>query len=466
MEAQPNMVFAGSGWVMLAGSVAVSALLAAFFGWRAASKQAARAAQLELELRSAGHYVGQVETLKAELAEAITARIEAERARSVAEERAAAMKLRIEDWEAQRAESLQAARAAIMQAGNEMSSKLLEDHKRETLEARKESEKLSKKTTEELMEKFMALTRSVAAVEQRATEGTKQMEVVMRALSNPSGAGHFAEIGLENSLKALGLQKDRDFITQFHIAGEEQNLRPDAVVFLPQDLVMVIDSKASQFLVHVAAAEAGQATSEAEAKLLQTVHAHLTALTRKDYAQAVQRVLKERGKSAGRILSVMYLPSDAMLERMRAADYSLVEKAEKSGIILAGPASLMGLLSLARQQIAAARQEENQQQIIAVVREVMESFAAALVHVDGVGKGVQSTAKKLDDFVRSINRFLLPRLRKLEGMGVQPAKGGALPHALASYEIRRTDEVVTIDGDEPLAAHSALVDEREERKSA
>ena len=91
----------------------------------------------------------------------------------------------------------------------------------------------------------------------------------MRALTNPGGAGQMSEIGLENALKNLGLERGRDYVIQPHVTGEEGSaLRPDAMVFLPNDMVMVIDSKASKHIIDLAGAEGTPAQKETEAKLV------------------------------------------------------------------------------------------------------------------------------------------------------------------------------------------------------
>ena len=64
------------------------------------------------------------------------------------------------------------------------------------------------------------------------------------------GAGKLAEITLENILKASGLKNGLDFSMQYNLSGEHNNkLRPDAVIFLPSNNIMIIDAKASKFLI-------------------------------------------------------------------------------------------------------------------------------------------------------------------------------------------------------------------------
>ena len=220
------------------------------------------------------------------------------------------------------------------------------------------------------------------------------------------------------------------------------------MIFLPQDRVMVVDSKASKHLIDLAEAE-GTEQEEAELKkLVKRVQEHMTGLSRKDYQKAVADALKAEQRSFSEMLNVMYLPSDAMIERLRKADKNLMDQAEKFGIILAGPTSMIGLFSIAKQQIGQAKQQENQQQIMVLMQEVMDTFATALGHVDGIGKGLQSSAKKFDDFAASLNARLLPKLRRLEGYGVTTSANKPLPHAMPRYDLQRRDDIVTLEAEE------------------
>ncbi len=373
---------------------------------------------------------------------------EAEKKVQLAEQKISDMHERMRDWEQQKQESVQAARAAILTAGGEMSSKLLEDHKREMEHAKKDSEARVKATTEQLMQQFDVIAKTVHSLRESTLHTREQMEIVMRSLSNPAGAGQLAEIGLENSLKNLGLMKGRDFIIQYHVAQQEgRNLRPDAVIFLPQDTVMVIDCKASKALLELAKAETPAEQERAVAALRKTMNEHLRALASRDYRAAVLQSFREAGKSekVGHIFNVMYLPSESAIEQVRDADPEFDAKLQKHGIILAGPASLAGLFSLAKMNIAAAHQEENEKVIIQLVADLMESAITAITHVDKVGRSIKSAADHFDGFSKSVNARMLPRMRALKELGVTPTRNKDIPAPLASYDIRRVEQTVVLE---------------------
>jgi DNA recombination protein RmuC len=378
---------------------------------------------------------------------------EAEKMLELAEQRMRELQRRMDDWENHRREFIKLSEAAVLEAGSKMSSKLLEDHKREAEAVKKQQEEQVRSTTEKLLEQFTDVTKAVHSLKDISSDNSSRMETVMRALSNPAGAGKMAEIGLENSLKNLGLEVGRDFVMQYHIAGDvaRGGLRPDAVIFLPQDMVMVIDSKASKFILELAQAQNEQEESDVLEKLRRSMNEHLRALTARDYKAAILQQYKEAGRSGtiGHVFNVMYLPSESAIEKIRSADPQFDEKVEKADIILAGPASLTGLFSLAKMNIAAARQAENEEKIISTVKDLMESIAIAFSHVDRVGTNIKSTVEHFERFARSVNSRVLPKMQRIQQLGVQPAHNREVPKPFATYDIRRIEETVTIEADAP-----------------
>ncbi|MEI7670164.1 MAG: DNA recombination protein RmuC, partial [Pseudomonadota bacterium] len=378
--------------------------------------------------------------------EAIKARFEAEKKLELIEQRMQEAEKRMQDWELQRSESLKSAKASILEAGAQLSSKLLEDHKREAEAAKKETETLVKESSDDMIEKVLLVTKSVAALQEDKNRIEKMTQTVWRTLASPAGAGSLAEIGLENSLKNFDLEAGRDYIMQYAINSEEAGrLRPDAVIFLPQDIVMVIDSKASKFLLEIAEKDNMESDIEILQNLKKTMNGHLNALSSKNYDSAIRSVYKESGKSdkISHILNVMYVPSENAVSHIKRADSEFIQKAEKAGIIIASPANLSGLLSLAKFNIGMIKQAENQATIVAKVQELMDSVINVLKHTDDVGKGLKKASSSFDSFANSINSRMLPKLRQLNSLGVKPTKNKELPMHVASL----SGDMITIEAE-------------------
>src|SRR5665213_1172622 len=377
---------------------------------------------------------------------AVKARHAAESELAVTREKLAEAANRLPDFERLRQDSLQAAQAAMHKTALDLSSKLLEDHKREAVAAKQASELRLKEVAQPLVDHAAKLDAAVAALNSQLQDKGKTLDTVMRALSSPGGAGAIAEVGLANTLKSFGLEEGRDYVLQFSAPGEAsgQRLRPDAVVFLPDDTMLVIDCKASKAILDIAEAEGKEAEAAAYRGLAGTMNTHLKALASKDYESAVQSACRAagRGESAD-IRSVMYLPSDLTLDKLCRADGEFRRKAQNLNIMPAGPGTLHALVSFAAGNIRRQRQDENQARIIETAGALLDSVRIALEFAAKAGKGIETAASSFADFARSVNKRLLRNAGKLDRLGVRAPK--PLPASVPVYEVRRLEE--TIDGE-------------------
>jgi DNA recombination protein RmuC len=470
----------GFALVVIGAIAAVSLALATVFATRARALAAALAdakSELQVERFEAAGLRERLATAFSDRTEARTRLDETERALALArEERAAAVRerdsavqarqaaekaaalerqareateRRLADWETAKAESLNHAKAAVLETAATVSSKLIEDHKREVEAARQEREARLKT----IADQFDAVTKSVAALADQTnlTKGT--VETVWRALSSPGGAGYFAELGLENTLKSFGLERGRDFVLQQTIDADAdgRRLRPDAIIFLPNDSVLVIDCKASKFLLELAAAEGTERAAEASANLARTMNQHLRALAGKDYRSAIINAYRQSGRSGEiqRVMNVMYLPNEGALEKVRAADPAFERLAQREQIVFAGPTGLAGLISFASMDIGLGRQAQNQERIVEAAESLLDGVALALAHVEGVGKGVKAA---------SINARLLPRVRALAQLGVKPTKSKAMPSHLPSIQVVDVAAQNFIEGEAQEVSSTSLVE--------
>ena len=418
----------------LSAAVAVAAIL--FIR----SREAQRRIVAETKLAAAEQRIAE---LAQERETAVSARISVQSELAAARQQLAAAEERMAEFERVQQEMLISAKAALLEGGTQLSSKLLEDHKRENAESREAAQKNLAGTSETFLKQVESLANAVAALEGRLQQNGKVLDTVWRSLTNPSGAGQLAEVGLANTLKAFGLEQGRDFILQFTTQNEDgRRLRPDAIVFLPSDGVMVIDSKASKYLLEIAASEGTPAEDEAYRNLARTMHLHLRALGEKDYAHAIRGAWRETGhaQEIARTVSVMYLPNEAALDKLNRADANFLHAARARGIYLAGPTTLHCLISLASAEINLERQVENQQRIVAAAEALLDGLTGALGHVADVGKSLGKAAESFGQFAGSANRLVLSRARKLAALGLELRK--PLPPNLPVFQVTALNPVI------------------------
>ena len=392
------------------------------------------------------------------LGRSMAARLAAERELATLRQQLLDGDRRVADFERLRAESLQAAQAAVLVTAQQLSSKLIDDHKRESAEAKRDSEERVRQASALVLKQMDEIAKAVQQLHGQVQEKGAVVDTLWRALSSPSGAGQVTEIGLANTLASFGLEPERDFVLQYATEDEEgRRLRPDAVVFLPGNSVLVIDCKASKFLIDIARAEGGEAEAEAYRNLARSMNQHLRALAEKDYRSAILSAWRQSGREGemARVLSVMYLANEAALERLNRADPDFMRKAREKDIIPAGPAGLHCVISLASAEINLLRRVESHQKIVETTRALLDGTAVMLGHAATLGRGLKTAAESFARLTASVNQRLLPRARNLAKLGVQPNK--PLPPNLPAYSVHTQEAELLLEADaEPVETEPPL----------
>ena len=225
-------------------------------------------------------------------------------------------------------------------------------------------------------------------------------------------------------------------------------MRPDAVVFLPSDSVLVIDCKTSKFLFDLAAAEENEAKQLALENLRRTMRTHLRALGGRDYASAIQADYRRAGRSneIRRTLNVMYLPNEGAIEKIAEIDPYFAAEAAKLRITVVGPTGLLAIIAFARIDIDLGQQADNQEKIVEATRVLLERMATMLEHAGRGGRGLKTASTNYGKLLSSINRSLLPATRSLEKLGVR-TDAKKLPNQLPEFQVIENKSDALINGE-------------------
>jgi DNA recombination protein RmuC len=353
-----------------------------------------------------------------------------------------------QDWEKQREQFEQAARASVMQAGNELSSKLITDHQRETAALRESFQKDKQQENLKIKEYLTKLQERLFNTEQITAQTRQQNDILWRTFSSPTSTGQLAEVGLENLLKNMGLQPGSDFMMQYTVTGggEGSGLRPDCVIKLPNNRLVIIDCKASKHVLAVAQARGTDQEEEENKRFLGTMREHLKTLSRKDYVQAIAQedFFRKKDLRTASITNVMYIPSSAAVELLHKLDPELIDRSQKHNIIIIGPGMLPGLISLISKEITDERKLENQEHIIHEVERLLGALASAFGHMHKVGSSLKTLTSHFSKIGSSFNTQIAPKLRNLDKLGIRPQGAKKLPEQLESYEIRSLSETIEL----------------------
>lgn len=351
-----------------------------------------------------------------------------------------------------RQESFSSAKAALFDLGGALSKQLIELHKRETQEARELSEKNVATATGKFNSEFERLVNMISSLNKDIEQSKGTVDLIKQSLLSPSGAGLLAEITLENILKSSGLRANLDFIIQYSMTTlENSKLRPDAVIFLPSNNLMVIDAKASKFLVEDCD----------EINLSKTMNTHLKSLTNKDYAENILTTLHKKEQNFSNIITLMFLPTEQAVEKILAVDNNFLQKAWSNNIFPVGPAGLMNMLSFAKFQISDYRRSENHKLIIEEVRKLLSSVATMADHSQRLGNNIQQIVSNYDKFAGSFNRHFLSRAKNIQKLGIDTGNK-AIQIALERYQlVASKSEIIDVEAVDTASDEPAQIEELE-----
>jgi len=375
---------------------------------------------------------------------------EAKNTISLVNQRIADNEAKMQAWELDKERIFRDTQAAMFATGKEVFNKEAEELNKKTL---KESEEISKKTKEH----FDTIIQKVNVLSGSVDNHDKGINLLFKSMSSPAAVGQFSEIGLANILKEYGLIEGQDFVVQYSVATGEGAKRPDAVLFV-RDNIFIIDSKASKFFLDLAEAEGTGREQEVIENIKRSMNKHLGDLASKGYREAViDEIRKTHGDfEIGNVQTVMFLCNEAHVNKIAQADPEFISKAIAKNIVISGPTGLQGLLAFARYSIERQKRDKNREVLINEIRNLLGSISTVVGHALKVGSGIKSAAQNYEKLAASINSNLLSKAEKITKLGMPLPSNKPLPARLESFEIithsQQLIEAETVTEDESSQA--------------
>jgi len=230
------------------------------------------------------------------------------------------------------------------------------------------------------------------------------------ALKSSSARGAWGEQQLRNVIELAGMLQYCDFLEQTTVTSNDKTQRPDAVIKLPNDGCVVIDSK-TPLDAYLRAQETSDPTLHQQ---LLNEHAkalagHAKVLADKKYFQQFDRTPE---------YTIMFIPGESFLADALRADSSLLEVAMRSRVLIASPVNLLALLLAVAKGWQAFQIAENAEKIAAIGRELYERVDIVLESVEKTGRGLETAISAYNKMVGSIEGRMLSTLRKFKDVGV------------------------------------------------
>jgi DNA recombination protein RmuC len=233
--------------------------------------------------------------------------------------------------------------------------------------------------------------------------------------------GDWGENILENILKSLGMSEERDYFKQgigLGLKDSDNNRKaPDFIVRLPEDRHLIIDSKVSMSpYMRLLEAEEPLRT-QCVRELAQAVKTHLRGLKNKEYEKL------EGLKTSDMV--VMFMPVEDMYKEVLRVDHTIMEEAFKSGVLLAYPSNLYGILKAVSYIMSIEKQNRHTEQIVAATRNMSDKLIGFLDDLKKVGSQLDSAKATYDQAfakLQSGKGNVIGQLEKIQLLGVKGKK--------------------------------------------
>ena len=271
---------------------------------------------------------------------------------------------------------------------------------------------------------------------QSMREGQDAVRTAAQQLGNslrnaPKARGRWGEQQLKNVLEQCGLAEHTDFLTEQSVDTDEGRLRPDAIVRVPGNKLLVIDAKVSLNAYQ----EAYECTEDETRQQCLDRHAasmrnHIQTLGAKSYQSQFEEAPD---------YVLMFVPGEHFIAAALEQQPDLWNYAFERRVLLASPTNLVAIARTIAQVWRQDGLAKEAREIGRMGAELYDRLRVAADHLKGVGAGLDRAVRKYNDFVGSFERNVLSSGRRLSEKHIEIGKAEIDEVPLVESAPRYTD---------------------------
>jgi DNA recombination protein RmuC len=231
--------------------------------------------------------------------------------------------------------------------------------------------------------------------------------------------GNWGEVILEKVLERSGLVKGQEYFTQFSTNNEEgKRIQPDAVIQLPDNKHIIVDSKVS-----LVAYEAYVNTDNEEEKSrflkdhVSSVRTHVKQLSEKSYQSSAEFNTPD--------FVLMFMPIESAFSLAIQGDKDLFSFAWDSKIVIVSPSTLLATLRTIASIWKQERQTKNALEIARQSGALYDKFVGFIEDLDKIGKSIDTSKNAYDAALNKLKTGsgnLIKRASEIQKLGAKTSK--------------------------------------------
>lgn len=263
----------------------------------------------------------------------------------------------------------------------------------------------------------LSLKDEVKRLSELNTRISEEANNLTRALKGDTKTqGNWGEFILEKILERSGLEKDREYKVQVSTKNVDgETIRPDVVIFLPDNKHIIIDSKVSltAYEALVSADNDGEREQFKKEHIL-SLRSHLKLLGEKNYQSADTLNSPE--------LVLMFVPIEASFGIAVQADKELFNFAWDKKIVIVSPSTLLATLVTISSIWKQEKQTKNAIDIAQRSGALYDKFVGFIEDLKDVGKNIDKTKDSYKDAMSKLYEGKGNIVRSIETLKVLGAK--------------------------------------------
>jgi len=234
---------------------------------------------------------------------------------------------------------------------------------------------------------------------------------LVQALRRPEVRGQWGELTLKRLVELAGMVNHCDFYEQTHVQGDNGAIRPDMIIRMPGDRIVIVDVK-TPLDAYLSATEAPD-----EDRKQEHLNRHARKVRERVQELATKAYWQQFEQSPDFV--VLFIPGEHFLSAALERDPALLEDALSKKVILATPTSLVALLRAVAFGWSQQSVTENARDIQRLGVDLYKRLLAFTNHLGKMGKSLGSSVDNYNKAVGSFERQVLSGARKFTELGIQ-----------------------------------------------